>query len=1157
MSGEETATATPIVAAPSEPAAPPPPPPAGWRRGLAGVVASQAIGAFTDNAFKVACVFLVAKASTTDTSMRAETFNAFIGVAFLLPFVLFSAIAGPVSDRLGKRGILVGMKMLDAMLFLGAVWAFGLGTPAAYLTVMFLVGTSHAFSGPAKYGILPQLVPAEKLSSANGTIELATFSAIIAGTVAGAAGVQAFGSRPALLGWLLAAVSLLGAALGALIPNLPAISKSGSTNVFSEMFGHFRTIARSRTLRLTVAGIAFFWFFAALFQMNATLYGEKTMELGALKSGLLLASVAVGIGLGAFFAGLVSGGKVELGLVPLGSVGMGVLALTLTWAHANVYVAGAAFFLLGISGGFFMVPLNALLQQEAPDTGKGGMIAANNFIVFSAMLVSTLGYYFLSHHFSPPIVFLVAGIATLLATCYIMWLLPEAFARLMLWFLTRSIYRLTVIGRENVPDRGPALLVCNHVSYADGFLVLASIRRFIRFMVFKAFADAPGLHLLARAMRIIPVDEHSGPKALLRSLQVASEALQNGELVCIFAEGEISRTGQMNPFRGGMERILKHAPGVPVIPVNLDGVWGSIFSRAGGRFLFKMPKRIPYPVTVSFGKHLPHDAPPAVVRQAIHELGVEAAFLRKQNCRSLGEQFVRTSRQQKRKFAAADLSGAKLTHGKLLVKAAYLARALKPAWDGQERVGLLLPPSVGGYVTNCAALLAGKTPVNLNYTAGEESLKSCVEQCGLRNVVTSKAFLEKFPIREIAPFVYLEDIGAKATAGGKIAALLAAALLPVKALMRWAGATRIPEPDDVAAIIFSSGSTGEAKGVQLTHFNLTSNHDSLLQIYEIGPDEVLMGILPFFHSFGFMATMTLPACRGIGVALHPNPLDPAAVGRLCRQFGGSFLLATPTFLQNYTRRCDPGDFGSVKYVITGAEKLPERVRTGFKEKFGIEPLEGYGCTECAPLVSVNGPDFRGRGFHQLGHRHGTIGQASPGIAVRIVDVESGAPLPLGQEGMLMVRGPNVMKGYLGKPEETSNVLKDGWYRTGDIARIDEDGFITITDRLNRFSKIAGEMVPHIKIEEALHQSIGAREQVLIVTAVPDDKKGERLVVLYTLAESKGLIEKLGTLGLPNLWVPREDHFFKIDALPLLGSGKADLRKARDLAKWNLAKSGLM
>ena len=1140
-----------------------------WRRGLAGLVIGQSLGAFCDNAFKFAITLLV----TTHLAKgdpRASEYITWTGLAFLVPFILLSPIAGPISDRVGKRGVLIAMKLVEALVMLAAVQAFRTGSATGYLVALIGTASASAFSSPAKYGILPQLVPAERLSWANGILQLTTMVAVIFGTVTAGFAVKNLGANPAPIAFVLAGAYGLGALASGLIPNLPAIGTKTSLNVFREVWKHFRTIVASRTLRLTVLGIAWFWFLAVLFQTNATLYGTGTMALGEDKAGLLLAGVAIGIGAGCFTAGIVSGGKIELGLVPLGSIGLAVFCICLRWTHLipPVTVAGSLavhwasltnFFLLGFSGGFFLVPLVSLLQQEAPSDGKGGMIATANLVEFSAMVGATGCYWLLSTviKLSPETIFLVSGIATLAATGYVLWLLPEAFARLVLWLATRTVYKLTVVGRENVPDTGAALLVCNHTGYIDGLLVLGAIRRFIRFVVFAAFADAPGLRILGRMMRAIPIDAARGPKALLRSLEVAGEALQNGELVCIFAEGEISRTGQMLPFRSGMERILKKAPGVPIIPVNLDGVWGSIFSRSGGRFIFKIPRQIPYPVTVTFGKPLDHDTPPHAVRQAIQELGTEGFMRRKSKSTSLGDQFVRASRRLWRCFAAGDLSGAKITHGRLLTKAAFLARAMRPHWDGQERVGLLLPSSVGGYVANCAAFLAGKVPVNLNYTASEESLRSSVRQCGLTHVLTSRAFLEKFPLPEVAPFVYIEDIVAAATSGGRIAALFAAALLPAGALARWAGRSRRPGPDDVAAIIFSSGSTGEPKGVQLTHFNLTSNLQSLCQIYDVSRKDVILGILPFFHSFGFLSILCLPACVGTGVAFHPNPLDARAVGLLCREFGGTYLLATPTFLQSYTRRCDPGDFGSLRHAIVGAEKLSDRVALAFKDQFGLEPLEGYGATECSPLVSVNTPGFRAKGFHQIGHKRGTIGQPVPGVSVRILDPESGAPIPMGQEGLLWVRGPNVMKGYIGKPEETAAVLKDGWYRTGDIARIDEEGFLTITDRLSRFSKIGGEMVPHVRIEEAFHQAIAAKEQVLMVTAVPDEKKGERLVILHILPELKPLIDKIPSLGLPNLWIPREDHFFHIDALPLLGSGKADLRKARDLARWHLAKAGLM
>jgi acyl-[acyl-carrier-protein]-phospholipid O-acyltransferase/long-chain-fatty-acid--[acyl-carrier-protein] ligase len=297
----------------------------------------------------------------------------------------------------------------------------------------------------------------------------------------------------------------------------------------------------------------------------------------------------------------------------------------------------------------------------------------------------------------------------------------------------------------------------------------------------------------------------------------------------------------------------------------------------------------------------------------------------------------------------------------------------------------------------------------------------------------------------------------------------------------------------------------------------------------------------------------MPVAHGIGVVFHPNPLDAKSISALVSKYSVTFLVATPTFLQAYMRRCSPEHFGSLQYVMVGAEKLPERVALAFEDVFGIRPLEGYGCTECSPVVAVNGRDFRAPGFRQVGARRGTIGHPLPGVSVRIVDPDTLQPMPAGKPGMLMVKGPNVMKGYLGRPEKTAEVLKDGWYITGDIANLEEDGFLTITDRLTRFSKIGGEMVPHIKVEDKLHQLAEATDQVFAVAAVPDEKKGERLVVLHTLSDEKlaPVLEKLAGCDLPALWKPRKDQFFHLDALPYLGTGKLDLRamktKAAELA----------
>jgi acyl-[acyl-carrier-protein]-phospholipid O-acyltransferase/long-chain-fatty-acid--[acyl-carrier-protein] ligase len=355
--------------------------------------------------------------------------------------------------------------------------------------------------------------------------------------------------------------------------------------------------------------------------------------------------------------------------------------------------------------------------------------------------------------------------------------------------------------------------------------------------------------------------------------------------------------------------------------------------------------------------------------------------------------------------------------------------------------------------------------------------------------------------------------------------------------------------DDLATIIFSSGSTGEPKGVMLTHCNIASNIEQMGQTFMFDRNDSLLGVLPFFHSFGFTVTLWLPAVLGVGAVYHPSPLDLSVVSELVRDFRLTFLMATPTFLQAYLRRCSPEDFGSLEFVLVGAEKLPERLALAFEDRFGVRPLEGYGTTECSPVITVNTRDFRAPGFRQVGGKRGRIGHPLPGVSVRIVDPETREPVPVGMPGLLIVRGPNVMLGYLGKPEKTAEVLQDGWYVTGDIATEDEDGFLSITDRLSRFSKIGGEMVPHIKIEERLHEIAGATEQRFVVTAVPDGKKGERLVVLHLLAEEelRVVIERLPEAGLPNLWTPRPNQFFAVEEFPHLGTGKLDLRRIRELA----------
>jgi len=355
--------------------------------------------------------------------------------------------------------------------------------------------------------------------------------------------------------------------------------------------------------------------------------------------------------------------------------------------------------------------------------------------------------------------------------------------------------------------------------------------------------------------------------------------------------------------------------------------------------------------------------------------------------------------------------------------------------------------------------------------------------------------------------------------------------------------------DDVATILFSSGSTGEPKGGMLTHFNIDSNVEALAQAFRTTIYDKILGVLPLFHSFGYTATLWFAAIEGLATVWHPSPTDASAIGELVERHRVTFLLATPTLLSIYLRRCTPAQFGTLRVVLAGAEKLSDRMVTAFEDYFGIKPLEGYGATECSPVIAASTPDFRAPGFYQPGWRRGAVGQPIPGVTVRVVAPETFEPLPPGREGLLLVRGPNVMKGYLDRPDLTAQVIRDGWYVTGDLAQVDEDGFIKITDRASRFSKIGGEMVPHGRIEEELHKAADLDPPAFAVTSLPDPSRGERLAVLHTLgaAEIPPLLQKLAAAGLPNLFIPRADHFVHVNELPLLGTGKIDLRAVKQKA----------
>mgnify|MGYP001356943452 FL=1 len=722
------------------------------------------------------------------------------------------------------------------------------------------------------------------------------------------------------------------------------------------------------------------------------------------------------------------------------------------------------------------------------------------------------------------------------------------------WIATlvaRGLYRVRASGVEHVPRTGGALLIANHLSYVDPIVLQLACSRRIRFVGFEGLHRHAFFDLCLRWSGTIPISA----KQPMEGMKRAVRALKAGELVCVFPEGHISRTGQLMEIKRGFELMARQA-NVPVIPAAIDGLWGSVFSFAGNKYLWKSPRLKPTPVHIAFGAPIPpKEATPATARIALLDLGAIAFEERPVLKRNLAREVVRSLARRPGHVEVIDRTAERkeVKAGQLLAVAAVLSKRIR-ATIPEKRVGIVLPPGAGAFIANLAVICAGKTPVNLNFTAGRSAVEAALRLGEIGTVISAEAMKAKVP-----GFPWPEktrDLRAEiAAAGGKKAILpwlIAAHLLP----NQWfANLLKLPHVGDraEAALLFTSGSVGEPKGVVLTHRNILANCAQVSSLSILPRSATLLGCLPLFHSFGFTVTLWYPMLRGCRVVTVPSPLDTRKMVDAIDEDRISVLVGAPTFIRPLLKKAQPGELKSLELVVSGAEKLPEDLYHHFLERFHVEILQGYGLTETTPVCNVNQPHppvVTETGEPQTGKKFGTVGRLMPGMTARIVDPDTGAVKSLTETGIVWLRGANVFPGYLNDPERTQSALRDGWFVTGDLGRFDDEGFLTIEGRLTRFSKIGGEMVPHVTIEQQLIEAFDwdqAERPTLAVTSVTDPTKGEALVVLTTEDVSVDEVRtRLLAAGLPNLWIPKIVR--KVERIPMLGTGKMDLKGCRDLAK---------
>ena len=1006
--------------------------------------ATQFGGAMNDNLFKLFMIYALLDWQGAD---RSAEILASVGLTFALPFLLIIPIAGSFADHFSKQWMIVRLKALEALVMGFGIFALTVeSSPLLYVT-MLLMSAQSALFGPCKYGIIPEQVRAERLSRANGMIQLFTFLAIIAGTIIAPELSLLLDAQYAKAAWICLFVAVGGFLASLKIeptPDHPA--RKVNFNGFANLFHSSREIRKDGFLALAIISTAFFSLIGAFVQLNVLDYGAQHLGLLPEQATRLFLLTAIGIGLGSVFAGWISGRSIEFGIVPVGAGLMfGGLVVLGTVPPGSTGIAAACMFLLGLAAGMFIVPLESFIQYRSPPDRVGSIKAAGGFLSWIGILTAS-GLLFLNSSllgFTAQGGFLLISVLLLVLTVFSLWILPDFFMRFVVMVVTRTLYRLRVYGLDNLPHDRAALLVANHVSLMDAILLLSSQQRRIRMLMSRNVYNTanPFVQWVVRLAGVILIQDSDGPKKLLASLQQARKALDDGYLVCIFAEGGLTLTGMLRPFKPGFERIVKGSDH-PIIPVYIGGAWGSVSSwRGGGHPRLQPFREWRYPVSVHFGRELPPTATGFEVRQAVSEVSCEVYEVKKPERGSLAHTYLRSARHNWNRPAVLDSDGTSLTHGELATQGILLRRELHRRLGKDEpRVGLIFPPGIEGMLANLAVALDRRVPVNLDPRHGEAFLHRAYAEAGLQTLLTSKSYREQFPNLPMPPrILYLEELRSGSSKRELRAIRKEIRYLPGKLMAH----SLHFDPDEEAAVLYTRGTTGKPKGVCLSHHNLLGSIEALSTVLRPGRPDTLLATLGLHNSFAFTALFWLPLLRGMCVACHPDPGDAGTIGRLARSAGANVLPSAPVFLQDYARSVHPDQFKTLRHVFTAGDPLPPEIAQAFAERFGLLPLEAYGSAELSGAVALSLPDVRVDRFRETGVRPGRQGRLLPGIAMKIVDPETGQALPPGEEGQICIKGAVVMSGYLAAETARPPVGPDGWYSTNDYGILDADGFFSV------------------------------------------------------------------------------------------------------------------
>ena len=1105
-----------------------------------------------------------------------------INSLIIIPFILLFTLSGFLSDKYDKKNILVYGAVSSFLLSILMIISYLSGNFYFAMGSLVLLAIQSAVYSPAKFGIIIDIYGRKNLASGNAFLQAISMMAILF-SIASASIVFEFFYNNNNLQTLTTKEELLSAILPLtyyIVPFaflemlvsflfLKNINTSYNKNKDltlnkKELFqgkllqNNMKILTSNNAIFLSVIGLSVFWGISqstmAVFPSFAKMYlGISDVSI---INGVIGAS-GIGIAIGSIMYSKISKYYIEVGTIPLAAFGM-ALTLYISTLVASPILLAIIFLFFGFFGGMFIVPLNALIQFNAKKKVLGTILAGNNWFhsvsMFLMLGMTTIVSYY---GFDPLKTIYLILLITLIGTMYTIYQLPQSLILLFLKTIVGMKYKLEVNGITNIPQTGGVLLLGNHISWIDWAVVLMAVPKEVRFVMDKTIYSKWYIKWIFRMFNAIPISNASSKT----TIKIIAKQLDEGNIVVIFPEGSITRNGHLGEFKKGFEKILQLTnTDVKVVPFYIRGLWESMFSRANQKF--KKSNRT-NSVTISFARYMKKENANIIsVKKQIINLSTKSWQEHIKNLKPLNETIFNRLKELKNNMIFTDSTGLELSGHKFLTASIVFKNLLKKQIENQN-VGILLPSSTAGAFINYSVLLMGKTAVNLNYTSQIETLKYCISKAQIKSIITSRKFIEKLELRGIdlkeafedVELIYLEDLRQNISKAKSLSVFLSVKILP-SFLSKLIHLTKTKK-DDTVLILFSSGSEGTPKGIELSGDNILGNAQQIANIINVNDEDIILGSLPLFHAFGIVVTTYLPLIEGIRCVAHPDPTDGLAIAKLISSYKVTIMCGTSTFFRLYTKnqKIHSLMFESLRLVVSGAEKLREDVRIEFKKRFAKDILEGFGTTETSPVATCNLPDVLSPDFSiQKGQKAGTVGMAIPGTTIKVVDPVTFKELKVNEEGMILISGIQVMKSYLDDEDRTKKALKvinaKTYYITGDKGKLDEDGFLTIVDRYSRFAKIGGEMISLGAIEELISKFIESTDNLIdfLVTSLEDEKKGEKIILLISNA-NKEFIQELKEKILKNfdnkLMIPSEIKI--VEEIPKLGSGKKDFAKAKYLA----------